>query len=115
MQTILGANGVIANNLAKTLPQYTNKIRLVSRHPKKINASDELKPADLLINDQVSAAVAGSEVAYLTAGLTYSLDVWWKQWPVIMSNVIEACKKHNSKLVFFDNVYCYGRVNDWMT
>jgi nucleoside-diphosphate-sugar epimerase len=115
MQTILGANGVIANNLAKTLPQYTNKIRLVSRHPKKINLSDELRSADLLTNDQVSAAVQGSEVAYLTAGLTYNIDVWRKQWPVIMSNVIEACKKHKSKLVFFDNVYCYGRVNGWMT
>lgn len=115
MQTILGANGVIANNLARTLPQYTDKIRLVSRHPKKINASDMLRSADLLIKDQVSAAVDGSEVAYLTAGLTYNINVWRKQWPVIMSNVIEACKKHNSKLVFFDNVYCYGRVNGWMT
>src|SRR5260221_713368 len=115
MQTILGANGVIANNLAKTLPHYTDKIRLVSRHPKKVNASDELKSADLLNKDQVASAVEGSEVAYLTAGLTYNIDVWRKQWPAIMGNVIDACKKHNSKLVFFDNVYCYGRVNGWMT
>jgi nucleoside-diphosphate-sugar epimerase len=32
-----------------------------------------------------------------------------------MKNVIDACKKNNAKLVFFDNVYPYGRVNGWMT
>ena len=36
MQTILGSTGVIGNELAKALPQYTNKIRLVSRNPKKL-------------------------------------------------------------------------------
>ena len=114
MQTILGANGVIANNLARTLPKYTDKIRLVSRHPKKINASDELKIADLLNKELTSAAVEGSEVVYLAAGLPYNINVWRKQWPVLMGNVIEACKKHEAKLVFFDNVYCYGRVDGWM-
>lgn len=31
-----------------------------------------------------------------------------------MHNVIEACIHHQSKLVFFDNVYRYGRVDGWM-
>ncbi len=115
MQTILGANGVIAVNLAKYLPHYTDKIRLVSRTPKKVNAGDELKSADLLDRDQTLAAVAGSEVVYLTAGLKYDIKVWREQWPRIMDNVVEACKKHEAKLVFFDNVYCYGRVKGWMT
>ncbi len=115
MQTILGANGVIANNLAKELPRYTDKLRLVSRNPKKINGSDELKSADLLNKTQTAEAVEGSAVVYLTAGLQYNINTWREQWPAIMSNVIEACKKHRSKLVFFDNVYCYGRVDGWMT
>jgi nucleoside-diphosphate-sugar epimerase len=115
MQTILGANGVIANNLARSLTRYTDSIRLVSRHPKKIHDSDELKVADLLDRDQTSAAVAGSAVVYLAAGLHYDINTWRKEWPLLMSNVIDACKKHKSKLVFFDNVYCYGRVNGWMT
>ena len=29
--------------------------------------------------------------------------------------LLSACKKNKSKLVFFDNVYSYGRVNGWMT
>ena len=34
---------------------------------------------------------------------------------MIMTNVINACKETGAKLIFFDNVYMYGRVNGWMT
>jgi nucleoside-diphosphate-sugar epimerase len=114
VQTILGANGAIGVELAKSLPQYTNRIRLVSRTPKKVNPNDEVVSADLTIAEQTRKAVEGSEIAYLTAGLKYDINVWRSQWPVIMRNVIEACKKHNTKLVFFDNVYMYGKVDGWM-
>jgi nucleoside-diphosphate-sugar epimerase len=32
-----------------------------------------------------------------------------------MKNDTEACKAANSKFVFFDNVYSYGKVNGWMS
>ena len=115
MQTILGAGGAIATELAKSLPQYTNQIRLVSRRPKKVNPSDEVMTADLLNAEQVLRAVQGSNIVYLTAGLEYDIKVWQSQWPVIMKNVLDACIAHRAKQVFFDNVYPYGRVNGWMT
>jgi nucleoside-diphosphate-sugar epimerase len=115
MQTILGANGVIGNELSKLLPQYTDKVRQVSRNPKKVNATDETLAADLLDPKAVSDAVAGSEVAYLVAGLKYDAKVWAEQWPKVMRNAIEACKRHGTKLVFFDNVYAYGKVDGVMT
>jgi len=115
MQTILGSTGIIGKELAKALPQYTNKVRLVSRNPKKANESDELFKANLLNSDETMKAVEGSEVVYLTVGLEYDINVWRTQWPPLMKNVIDACKKNNSKFVFFDNVYSYGRVNGWMT
>lgn len=115
MQTILGANGIIAVNLAKALTQYTGKIRLVSRHPRKVNDSDELFPTNLMDADRVDLAVKDSEIVYLTAGLKYDIKVWREEWPVLMTNVINACKKHKAKLVFFDNVYSYGKVDGWMT
>jgi nucleoside-diphosphate-sugar epimerase len=115
MQTILGANGVIGNELSKLLPQYTDKVRQVSRNPKKVNATDETFTADLLDPKAVSDAVAGSEVAYLVAGLKYDATVWAEQWPKVMRNTIDACKRHGTKLVFFDNVYAYGRVKGMMT
>lgn len=107
MQTILGATGPVGTALAKALTAYTTNIRLVSRQPKKVNETDELVAADLTQKEAVHQAVKGSEVVYLTAGLLYKTKVWQQQWPVIMRNVIDACKAHGSKLVFFDNMYMY--------
>jgi len=107
MQTILGGNGTIGSVLAKELTKYTNSIRLVSRHPKKVNATDELFPADLSDPEQVGKAIAGSEVVYLLVGFEYTLKVWQDKWPKLMRASIDACIKHHAKLVFFDNVYLY--------
>ena len=115
MQTILGANGVIAKDLAEALTAYTSDIRLVSRHPQKVNPTDTLVQADLLDREQTIRACAGSEVVYLTAGIQYSYTVWKRDWPVIMDNVIEACKQAGARLVFFSNVYSLGKVDGWMS
>ena len=49
MQTILGSNGQIGQELAKALHQtHTKDIRLVSRKPIRVNVTDELVSADLL-------------------------------------------------------------------
>ncbi len=107
MQTILGAGGAIGVELAKALKSYTDNIRLVSRNPQKVNPEDQLFRADLTKPESVDKAVEGSEVVYLTVGLPYNIKIWRSTWPVLMRNVIDACKKHKCKLVFFDNIYMY--------
>ena len=107
MQTILGANGTIGSVLAKELVNYTDKIRLVSRNPRKVNETDELFPADLSNPANVDQAVEGSDVVYLVVGFDYKLNVWEEKWPKLMRATINACIKHNARLVFFDNVYLY--------
>ncbi|WP_090155746.1 NAD-dependent epimerase/dehydratase family protein [Dyadobacter soli] len=108
MQTILGSGSAIGNLLAKELKNFTNHIRLVARKPVKVNADDELFPADLLDKEKVEMAVKGSDVVYLTVGLPYNTRVWEWDWPVIMHNVVSACLKSNARLVFLDNVYMYS-------
>ncbi|MDD3519435.1 MAG: NAD-dependent epimerase/dehydratase family protein [Chromatiales bacterium] len=115
MQTILGSGGVIGRGLAHELTRFTSNIRLVSRHPQAVNAGDQCVSADLRDAKQVDAAVAGSAVAYLTVGLRYDIRVWESEWPLVMRNVIDACRRHGAKLVFFDNVYVYGLVDGPMT
>lgn len=114
MQTILGANGQIGEELAKALKQkYTAEIRLVSRKPRKVNDTDEVFAADLSVLENAIEAVKGSTVAYFTLGLPMNSDLWEQQFPRITANVIEACKRNGAKLVFFDNTYMYpqdGRV-----
>lgn len=107
MQTILGANGTIGSLLAKELGTYTNRIRLVSRNPRRVNATDELFPADLGNPDNVERAVKGSEVVYLVVGFDYKTEVWQEKWPKLMRATIDACIKYKARLVFFDNVYMY--------
>jgi nucleoside-diphosphate-sugar epimerase len=115
MHTILGANGVIAIELSRALAEFKQDIRQVSRNPRKVNPGDETFVADLLDGEATANAVSGSEVVYLVAGLKYSAAVWQEQWPRVMRNAIDACKQHGARLVFFDNVYAYGRVDGVMT
>lgn len=112
MQTILGANGQIANELAKELKKnYTADIKLVSRNPRRVNDSDVLFQANLLDYQQTSSAVKGSQVVYLTAGLPMDTKLMQQQFPVFMRNTIDACVEHGAKLVFFDNTYMYPQNN----
>jgi nucleoside-diphosphate-sugar epimerase len=110
-QTILGAGGAIGIELAKALTAYTSDIRLVSRNPKKVNSTDTLFPADLTKKEDVFKAVEGSQITYVTIGFPYKASVWKEFWSPFIQNVIDACLEHNSKLVFFDNVYAIGGNN----
>lgn len=115
MQAILGANGVIGRELSRRLPAFTDRIRQVSRTPSRVHATDELVSADLLDAAATADAVKGCTVAYLVAGLKYDTRVWQAQWPKVMRHAIDACARHDCALVFFDNVYAYGKVTGAMT
>src|ERR1700686_4583225 len=114
LHTILGGNGTIAIELIPILQSNGQKIRLVSRNPKPVSGA-EIIQADMLNRDQVFQAVKGSGIVYLLVGLEYKTKVWEAGWPVIMRNTIDACKAAGARLVFFDNVYMYGRVEGKMT
>lgn len=108
MQTILGANGIIGEELAKELRNnYTQKIKLVGRNPQKVHPDDLLFKADLLDAESVNKALENTQIAYLTVGLAYDSEIWLRNWVRIMENVIAACKQNNCKLVYFDNTYAY--------
>jgi nucleoside-diphosphate-sugar epimerase len=115
MQTILGAGGTIGTALARELVNSRRQVRLVGRNPERLEGVGEVVSADLSNLDQTIKAVSGSAVVYLVAGLKYDVRVWREHWPRIMGNAIEACKRANAKLVFFDNVYMYGKVIGPMT
>jgi nucleoside-diphosphate-sugar epimerase len=114
MHTILGAGGVISNELVGELRARGLPVRLVSRKARP-QAGCESVQADLTSADATRAAVQGSAVVYLVAGLPYRTAVWRELWPVVMRNVIAACQRAGAKLVFFDNVYAYGLVSGAMT
>ena len=109
MQTIIGSGGAIGLPLVKELRKFTEKIRLVSRNPIKVNETDELFPLDINNLSKLNEAIVGSEVVYVTIGFKYNIKIWQHIWPPFMATVINACKAYNAKLVFFDNVYLYDK------
>ncbi|MEP6926834.1 MAG: NAD-dependent epimerase/dehydratase family protein [Ginsengibacter sp.] len=114
MYTILGAGGAIANEFSKVLSQNNVPYTLVSRNPKPVNGAFT-KSADLTNATQTAEAIKGSSIVVLCPGLKYDIRIWNEQWPLIMNNTIDACKQHNAKLIFFDNVYMLGKVTGAMT
>ncbi|HJT90153.1 MAG TPA: NAD-dependent epimerase/dehydratase family protein [Bryobacteraceae bacterium] len=115
MVTILGAGGAIGGALVPLLAARNEPVRLASRHPKAVEGAAEVMRADLSNFDDALRAVSGSRIAFLLAGLKYDLKVWSEMWPRIMRNTIEAAKRSGTRLVFFDNVYMYGKVEGAMT
>lgn len=110
-QVILGANGAIGIELAKELTKYSTDLTLVSRNPKKVNQTDKLLPLDLTKKENVEKAIKGSDIVYVTIGFPYKTSVWKQNWIPFITNVVESCIKHKSKLVFFDNIYAIGGDN----
>ncbi|MEE2523775.1 NAD-dependent epimerase/dehydratase family protein [Pseudarthrobacter sp. J75] len=108
MQTILGANGQIAVELARELHHgYTTDLRLVSRNPRQVNDSDALVRADLLIAAQTAAAVKGSDTVYFTAGLPANTELWETEFPRMLRNALDASRTAGARFVYFDNTYMY--------
>ncbi|HEY4060856.1 MAG TPA: NAD-dependent epimerase/dehydratase family protein [Puia sp.] len=112
--TILGAGGVIADTLTSELTGRQIPVRLVSRHPAARKGVTTVA-ADLTDPVQTLEAIRGASIVYCCVGLKYDYAVWRRQWPRIIDNTIEACKKTKAKLIFFDNVYMYGETEGAMT
>lgn len=114
MHVIMGAGGIIAKELTKQLLELGQRVRLVSRSVQP-QPGVESRAADLTDAAQTRAAVAGASTVYLVAGLPYRTAVWERDWPRVMRHTIDACQAAGARLVFFDNVYAYGRVAGPMT
>ncbi len=112
--TILGAGGSIGNALAFILLKNNQEVRLVSRSKFSIDGAESVK-ADVTSYAETLESVRHSDVVYLCVGLPYDTKIWRETWPKITQNVIDACKNAGAKLIFFDNVYMYGKVDGKMT
>jgi nucleoside-diphosphate-sugar epimerase len=115
MIAILGAGGPIGSELIKELIARNEPVRLVSRRPKLVPGAAEVVAADLSILGGALNGVSGCRIAFLLVGPKYDLRVWRELCPRVMRNAIEAAKRSHARLVFFDNVYMYDRVDGVMT
>lgn len=102
---ILGANGPIGTQLCNVLKDNNHEIVRFGRT--EINASDYVV-GDALVKDDLLRASEGCDIVYVAIGLKYDHEVWKRDWPIIIRNVIDVAKEKDLKVVFFDNIYLYG-------
>jgi nucleoside-diphosphate-sugar epimerase len=114
IHVILGGNGVVGRETTTALLAAGHSVASVNRSAATSSGVRSIV-ADLREPDEVRRALIGADVAYLTAGLPYRTAVWHRDWPRIMRGTIEACLAGGIRLVYFDNVYAYGKVDGPMT
>jgi len=107
LHVVLGASGIIGQAVVDELTLKKLKIRTVGRTKKTADADHWVK-ADLLHAEQAIRVLEGASYVYLCVGIAYNSNIWAKEWPVVMQNVITACERAKAKLIFVDNVYMYG-------
>ncbi len=107
---ILGSNGVVGRETIAALRAGGHSVTAVSR---TTSSNPEVPHIAADLRDAASAAHAlhGVDVAYLTVGLPYSTRVWRRDWPAVVRNAIDGCLANGTHLVYFDNVYAYGRTD----
>lgn len=110
---VLGGGGNVGVALTRELSKHENKYEISSFSRSCDNSTNNgvtYIKGDLLDLENVLKAFEGVKVAFLVAGLPYNSIVWEDNWPKIMSNVLEACSRFETKLIFFDNIYAYGEI-----
>ncbi|KRE30409.1 NAD-dependent epimerase/dehydratase family protein [Agromyces sp. Soil535] len=111
---ILGSNGVVGRETIAALRAGGHSVTAVSRTTSSDSEVTHIA-ADLRDAASASRAMQGADVAYLTVGLPYSTRAWRRDWPVLLRNAIDGCLANGTHLVYFDNVYAYGRTDAPMT
>jgi len=111
---ILGGNGITGQETARALLSRGETVASFGRRTSTVTGVRSIV-GDLLNASDVSGALTGADVAYLTVGITYSTRAWAQQWPVILGNSIDAAIANNAHLIYLDNVYAYGQVDGPMT
>lgn len=107
---VLGANGVVGRETTAALRARGLAVTAVARSRRELDGATSVA-ADLLDAASAANALRGAHVAYLTVGLPYSTKAWRHDWPIVMRNTIDACLANGTRLVYFDNVYAYGKVD----
>ncbi|MBD3297080.1 MAG: NAD-dependent epimerase/dehydratase family protein, partial [candidate division Zixibacteria bacterium] len=111
---ILGAGGAIGQVLAHESISQGESVKLVSRREHTLPGAVSTQ-ADLLDRQQTVDAIEPNAIVYLLAGLPYRASAWQTMWPTLMANVIAGCQAKDARLIFFDNIYMYGRVEGAIT
>ena len=104
--------GVIGQEIFSVLQSMNKEVYLCGRSDRNVKNYIQL---DALNKSQVIEKTKSVTHVYITIGLPYNKKLWRNQWPIIVDNIIGASLSNAFKIIFFDNVYAYGRLQNPVT
>lgn len=114
LHVVLGAGG-IGSAVARILCANGEDVKIVSRSGKGnyLPKNIEIVKADLENYEEAIAVTKGAYVVYHCVQPKYTQ--WKKYLPSVTEKIIYASSINNAKLVYADNVFCYGKVAGELT
>jgi nucleoside-diphosphate-sugar epimerase len=106
LHVVLGASGTTGYWVIQALQSMNKTFAAVSRS--KTYKDIENRQGNLLDPLEAREVLRGASHVYLCVGVPYNRKLWETQWPIIMSNVIDACAEIGARIIFLDNIYMYG-------
>ena len=113
-QVVFGCSGPIGVVLMERLATAGHDVVGVCRSGEsEAPAGARIEAGDVGDFDAARRLAAGAEVIYGCAGLPY--PAWMDLWPGIVEGLLTAAESSGARLVFADNLYCYGSQNRPLT
>ncbi|GLY29893.1 NAD-dependent epimerase/dehydratase family protein [Kineosporia sp. NBRC 101731] len=106
---VLGAGSGLGAEIARQLVEQGRPVRGVTRSGAGLPDGVENHRADLLDRSAAIAACRDASVIHLATNVPY--PDWVDLFPAMVDNAIAAAEETGAKLVFADNLYCYGPVD----
>ena len=109
-QVVFGCSGPIGVELMERLAAEGHEVVGVCRSGEAAApAGARIEAGD--VRDPATAArlAAGADVVYGCVGIPY--EAWVDLWPGIVEGLMAAAESAEARLVFADNLYCYGAQN----
>jgi len=107
MHVVFGANGPVGVELARQLVAQGIEVRAVCRSGRvDVPAGVEVVAGDAGDKEQVCRLCEGASILYCCVGMPYT--EWREQFPPVIGGLIAGAEQSGARLVFADNLYCYG-------
>ena len=109
-QVVFGCNGPIGVELMERLAAAGHEVVGVCRSGESAApAGARIEAGDVRDAETSARLAAGADVVYGCVGIPY--EAWVNLWPGIVEGLLYAAESVEARLVFADNLYCYGAQN----
>ncbi len=109
-QVVFGCNGPIGVALMERLAAEGHEVVGVCRSGESASpAGARIEAGDVRDPERAAQLAAGADVVYGCVGIPY--EAWVNLWPGIVEGLLAAAESAEARLVFADNLYCYGAQN----